>query len=145
MTPKSNFPLPGMSLTHILVVSDLVKSKVFYQDVLGASLYGEYGGTSVVFDFNGAWLLIVTGGEPTKDKPNVTFTTPIDPDKVCHSITIRVPDCQQAYNILNSRGSEFLNEPVNWGYEIRAFFRDPDGHLFEISQVENITQSSDDS
>ncbi len=29
-------------------------------------------------------------------------------------------------------------EDERWGYEIRAFFRDPDGHLFEISQVENI-------
>lgn len=141
MSSDSQFPLPGMAMTHILVVSDLAKSKAFYQDVLGASLYGEYGGTSVVFDFNGAWLLIVTGGEPTKDKPSVTFVAPRNPDEVSHSITIRVPDCQKAYEILNSRGAEFLTEPVNWGHEIRAFFRDPDGHLFEISQVESITSS----
>ena len=141
MTHNSNFPLPGMALTHILVVSDLTKSKAFYQDVLGASLYGEYGGTSIVFDFNGAWLLIVTGGEPTKDKSNVTFAAPTNPDEVSHSMTIRVPDCQQAYDILKSRGADFLTESVNWGYEIRAFFQDPDRHLFEISQVENIAQS----
>jgi catechol 2,3-dioxygenase-like lactoylglutathione lyase family enzyme len=127
-----------MALTHILVVSDLARSKAFYQDVLGASLYGEYGGTSVVFDFNGAWLLIVTGGEPTKDKPEVTFAILDNPNQVSHSMTIRVPDCQHAYEVLKSRGAEFLTDPVNWGYEIRAFFRDPDGHLFEISQVENI-------
>lgn len=138
MKSEKNFPLPGMIMTHILVVSDLERSKAFYSDVLGASLYGEYGGTSAVFDFNGAWLLVVTGGEPTKDKPTVTFSEPDDPDKVSHSITIRVPDCKQAYDVLKSRGAEFLTEPVNWEYEIRAFFRDPDGHLFEISQVENI-------
>jgi len=24
---------------------------------------------------------------------------------------------------------------VDWGYEMRAFFRDPDGHLLEISET----------
>jgi catechol 2,3-dioxygenase-like lactoylglutathione lyase family enzyme len=53
-------------------------------------------------------------------------------------MTIRVPDCQSAYETLKARGADFLTPPVNWGYEIRAFFRDPDGHLFEISQVDNL-------
>lgn len=135
---SQTFPTVDMALTHILVVSDLDRARTFYRDVLGASLYGEYGGTSIVFDFNGAWLLVVTGGEPTADKPTVTFAPPPNADQVSHSVTIRVRDCQQAYEILKDRGAEFLTPPVNWGYEIRAFFRDPDGHLFEISQVENV-------
>ena len=129
----NDFPTEDMALTHILVVSDLDRARTFYKDVLGAKLYGEYGGTSIVFDFNGAWLLIVTGGEPTKDKPNVTFAAPDQMERVSHSFTIRVKDCQAAYELLKSRGAEFLTPPVNWEYEIRAFFRDPDGHLFEIS------------
>jgi catechol 2,3-dioxygenase-like lactoylglutathione lyase family enzyme len=135
---NSDFPMSGMELTHILVVSDLDRARQFYRDVLGASLHGEYGGTSIVFSFNGAWLLVVTGGEPTDDKPGVRFAAPEDPDRVSHSVTIRVPDCQHAYEILKARGATFLTAPINWGYEIRAFFRDPDGHLFEISQVDNI-------
>jgi catechol 2,3-dioxygenase-like lactoylglutathione lyase family enzyme len=134
----SEFPTPNMELTHILVVQDLERARNFYQNVLGASLYGEYGGTSIVFRFNTAWLLVVTGGGPTQDKPGVVFTHPQDPNQVSHSITIRVPDCQGAYNSLSARGAEFLAPPTNWGREIRAFFRDPDGHLFEISQVEGI-------
>jgi catechol 2,3-dioxygenase-like lactoylglutathione lyase family enzyme len=134
----SEFTLSGMELTHILVTGDLDQARHFYRDVLGASLYREYGGSSLVFDFNGAWLLVVTGGEPTKDKPGVVFAPPADPGRVSHSMTIRVPDCRQAYETLKARGAEFLTPPVNWGQEIRAFFRDPDGHLFEISQVENI-------
>jgi catechol 2,3-dioxygenase-like lactoylglutathione lyase family enzyme len=133
-----DFPMSGMEITHILVVTDLERARVFYRDVLGASLYGEYGGTSIVFNFNGAWLLVVTGGEPTRDKPSVVFAAPDNPDRVSHSMTIRVPNCQDAYETLVTRGAEFLTPPVNWGYEIRAFFRDPDGYLFEISQVENI-------
>jgi catechol 2,3-dioxygenase-like lactoylglutathione lyase family enzyme len=132
-----DFPTSGMALTHILVVKDLQPARRFYRDVLGATLHGEYGGTSIVFNFNGAWLLVVTGGEPTRDKPEVVFAAPQNPNRVAHAMTIRVADCQQAYEILNNRGAEFLTPPVNWGGEIRAFFRDPDGHLFEISQVEN--------
>ena len=135
---RAQFPAEGMALTHILVVSDIDRARTFYRDVLGASLYGEYGGTSIVFNFNGAWLLVVTGGEPTEDKPEVIFAPPDDPGRVSHAMTIRVPDCQGAYEILKERGAQFLTPPVNWEYEIRAFFRDPDGHLFEISQVENI-------
>ena len=30
------FPSDGMALTHILVVSDMERAKIFYRDVLGA-------------------------------------------------------------------------------------------------------------
>ena len=131
----SGFPAPGMELTHILVVSDLDRSRDWYRDVLGAELYREYGGSSAVFTFNGAWLLVVTGGGPTEDKPTVTFAAPDDADRVSHSMTIRVPDCAAAYETLRARGAEFLTPPHDWGGEIRCFFRDPDGHLFEISEA----------
>ncbi len=129
------FPSAEMALTVLLVVSDIAESARFYRDVLGASLYREYGGTSAVFSFAGAWILLVTGGPPTKDKPDVTFAPPSDPKLVDHEFTIRVPDCQAAYETLLARGATFLTPPADWGGEIRAFFRDPDGHLIEISQV----------
>ena len=50
-------------------------------------------------------------------------------------MTIRVADCRAAYETLKARGAEFLTPPVDWGAEIRCFFRDPDGHLLEISQA----------
>ena len=132
---NKEFPTSDMELTHILVVSNMEQSRHFYRDVLGATVVREYGGTSCVLKFQGSWLLLVTGGEPTRDKPTVTFAPPLTPDNVSHAMTIRVPDCQSAYEILKSRGAEFLTPPVNWGSEIRCFFRDPDGHLLEISQA----------
>jgi catechol 2,3-dioxygenase-like lactoylglutathione lyase family enzyme len=129
------FPIEGVELTHILVVADLGRARTFYRDVLGATVHREYGGTSCVLQFQGSWLLLVTGGGPTEDKPDVTFTPPDDPQTVSHSITIRVPDCQAAYQILRSRGAQFLTHPYDWGSEIRCFFRDPDGHLLELSQM----------
>lgn len=128
-------PAPGMEITNILVVSDVERSRAWYEDVLGAVHYRSYGGTSAVMTFCGAWLLLVTGGEPTVDKPGITFASPSDPATVSHSFTIRVPDCVAACERLQARGAVFLAPPHDWGAEVRAFFRDPDGHLFEISQA----------
>jgi catechol 2,3-dioxygenase-like lactoylglutathione lyase family enzyme len=132
---NEGFPATGRELTQILVVSDVERSRSFYLNVLGAELYREYGGSSVVLRFLGNWLLLVTGGGPTEDKPAITFAPPADPNVVSGSFTIRVPDCNSAYETLRARGAAFLTPPKDWGGEIRCFFRDPDGHLFEISQV----------
>ena len=123
------------ALTHMLVVADAAASRDWYVDVLDASVCGEYGGTSVVLDLLGNWVLLVTSGEPTADKPTVTLTVPDDPDRMSGQIIFRVDDCRRTYELLRSRGAEFLTPPVDRGGEIRAFFRDPDGHLFEISQL----------
>jgi catechol 2,3-dioxygenase-like lactoylglutathione lyase family enzyme len=130
-----DFPVDGVEATLLLVVSNIATATGFYTNVLGASLYREYGGDSAVLNFQGMWLLLVTGGGPTPGKPTVTFATPADPDRVDHQLTLRVPDCRAAYDTLRKRGAVFLAPPVDRGGEIRAFFRDPDGHLLEISEV----------
>ena len=131
----SEFPSEVMELTHILVVGDAGPSRDFYRDVLGAELLREYGGSSVVLRLFGTWLLLVTGGGgPTPDKPEVTFAPPADPGAVSHAMTIRVPDCRATYETLLTRGAEFLTPPVDYEWEVRCFFRDPDGHLLEISE-----------
>lgn len=131
---EGQFPTEGVELSVLLVVSDVERSKLFYRDVLGASVYREYEG-SCVLRFQGSWLLLVTGGGLTEDKPTVTFAPPTDPDLISHELTIRVPDCWAAYEVLRGRGAHFLTPPRESGRETRAFFRDPDGHLLEISAV----------
>ena len=135
MSEPSLFPTESMEMTHILVVGDLDRARDFYRDVVGAAVEREYDGTSCVLRFQGAWLLLVTGGEPTADKPDVTFAAPGASDHVSHAMTIRVPNCQDAYAVLKSRGAAFLTPPFDWGSEERCFFRDPDGHLLEISEA----------
>ena len=80
------------------------------------------------------WLLLVEGGDPTADKPDITFAPP-DPARANHAFTIRVKDCDASYETLKARGAQFLTPPSDWGGEIRCFFADPDGHLWEISQL----------
>jgi catechol 2,3-dioxygenase-like lactoylglutathione lyase family enzyme len=123
------------ALTHLLVVADAEASRDWYVKVLDASVYREYGGTSVVLELLGNWLLLVTGGGPTPDKPTVTFRPPEKPDQVSAELIFRVADCRGLFELLTSRGATFLAEPVESGSEIRAFFRDLDGHLFEISEL----------
>ena len=125
------FPTEDMALTTILVVSDMTRARHFYEKILGARIYREYEG-STVLDFNGNWLLLVVGGGPTEDKPDVHFAPPADPNRVHQAFTIRVKDCMASYATLKNRGAECLTPPVDHGYEIRAFFRDPDGHLLDV-------------
>ncbi len=129
-----NNPFEESALTAILVVSDMTGSKSFYVDVLGAKIFREYGGDSLVLEFLGNWLLLVTPGGPTDDKPETHFLPPGDKNCVSHAYTIRVKDCRQSYEILKERGAEFITPPLSRGAETRCFFHDPDGHLFEISE-----------
>ena len=134
MTEEKKNPFEGSELTTILVVKDIEKSKKFYIDTLGAELNREHGGSSMVIKFLNNWIVLVTAGEPSADKPNTYFLPPETINKVSHSYTIRVKDCHLSYSILKDRGVEFITPPYDWGMEIRCFFRDPDGHLFEISE-----------
>ena len=131
----SGFPGPEVELTTILVVNDVNRARDFWHGVVGAEIYREYGGTSCVLRLAGSWILLVTGGGPTADKPDVTFAAATDRSRVDHAFTMRVGDCNAAYEELRARGATFLTPPVASDWEVRAFFRDPDGHLLEISEA----------
>lgn len=132
---NDHFPTPDVELTTILVVSDVAVARDFWRDVVGAEIYREYGGTSCVLRLARAWILLVTGGPPTADKPDVTFAVPATVTRVDHAFTMRVADCRVVHAELVARGAVFLAPPVESEWEVRAFFRDPDGHLLEISQA----------
>ncbi len=121
--------------TQILVVSDASRSRDWWSQVLGAEVHREYGGTSVVLRFAQMWVLLVTAGEPTPDKPSVSMAPPASRVPVDHALTVRVPDCQAAYEALLARGADFLTPPYDWGDEVRCFLSDPDGHLIELSEA----------
>ncbi len=128
------FPTAGVELRYLLVASNYARSLAFYRDVLGATVVREISEVLCLLSFGGAEILLTVGGGPTKDKPTVVFAPPTDADRVSSELNIHVPDCFAAYEVLRSRGAEFLTPPVDWGYEVRAFLRDPDGHLIELTQ-----------
>jgi catechol 2,3-dioxygenase-like lactoylglutathione lyase family enzyme len=130
----NEFPAPqsGFVVTHFLVVSDQDRSRDFYRSVFGATVVLERD--PVILRMANSWLILNVGGGPTDDKPSVTLAPPSDPDQASAFVNLRVADIAACYAEWSARGAEFLTEPKDHGREIRAYIRDPDGHLIEVGQ-----------
>jgi lactoylglutathione lyase len=130
-----DFPAPkeGFVITHVLVVADQDRSREFYRSLLGAQVLLERD--PVIMKVANTWLTLVTGGGPTDDKPGVSLSTPADPRQTSGFLNVRVADIARIYQEWSAKGAEFLTEPKDHGREIRAYIRDPDGHLLEVGQV----------
>jgi lactoylglutathione lyase len=131
---QDDFPAPesGFVVTHFLVVSDQDRSREYYQSVFGAKVVLERD--PVIMKLANSWLILNSGGGPTDDKPTVTLTTPSDPNQTSAFINLRVADIAAVYAEWSARGADFLTEPKVHAHEIRAYIRDPDGHLIEVGQ-----------
>ena len=131
---REDYPAPseGFVLTHFIVAADLARSRDFYVGVLGGTVVTD-GEPTIVKLANG-WVIINLGGGPTDDKPEVVLEPPADPNRASAFLNLRVADVHEAYRQWSARGAEFLTEPKDHGREIRAYVRDPDGHLIEVGQ-----------
>ena len=134
----ADFPAPteGFVLTHFLVVSDQDRSREFYQSLFGGRVVRERD--PVVLKVANSWLILNLGGGPTDDKPGVTLATPQEPNQTSAFLNVRVSDIQKAYAEWSAKGASFLTEPKDHGAEIRAYIRDPHGHLIEVGQATGI-------
>jgi lactoylglutathione lyase len=131
---ETEFPAPqnGFVVTHFLVVSDQDRSREFYRSVFGATVLLERD--PVIMKIANSWLILNVGGGPTDDKPTVTLAPPQDPDHTSAFLNLRVADIAACYAEWSAKGAEFLTEPKVHTSEIRAYIRDPDGHLIEVGQ-----------
>ncbi|MEU4689625.1 VOC family protein [Actinoplanes sp. NPDC023714] len=57
--------------------------------------------------------------------------------RVVAAIVVQVAGCRAACAALTAAGVTLLTAPAEpeWGGEVRAFLRDPDGHLIEINET----------
>jgi lactoylglutathione lyase len=69
------------------------------------------------------------------DKPGISLNTPTDLGRASGFLNVRVADIAAVYQEWSAKGAQFLTEPKDHGREIRAYVRDPDGHLIEVGQV----------
>ena len=129
------FPAPqeGFVITHLLVVADQDRSREFYRSLFGGEVVLERD--PVVIKVANTWLMLNVGGGPTDDKPGVTLITPPDPGRASAFLNVRVADIAKVYREWSAKGAEFLTPPKDHGREIRAYVRDPDGHLIEVGQA----------
>ena len=132
---RDDFPAPkqGLVLTHFLVVSDQDRSRDFYCSLFDCQVIVERD--PVILKVANSWLILNVGGGPTDDKPDVTLTTPPDPKRTSAFLNVRVADIHDVYKRWSAKGVTFLTEPKDHGREIRAYVRDPDGHLIEVGQA----------
>jgi catechol 2,3-dioxygenase-like lactoylglutathione lyase family enzyme len=116
----------------ILFVEDLQKSRVFYHDVLGLNVEFE-DDESVGFKIEGLAFIVLQvdrarvqlQGEPTAT-PGAGATA---------FLTSFTDDVDGLHANLVERGVHFFQRPTDqpWGMRT-AYFKDPDGHVWEIAQ-----------
>ena len=134
-------PHEGISIAHFLTVANIERSARYYEKIFGARILsmGDSKGASGHFQIANTWLIVNVGGGPTADKPSVTLSVPVDPDKVSSFLNIRVADIRACYELWKSRGAEFITEPKEKYGEIRCYIRDPDGYIIEVGQSTDLT------
>jgi catechol 2,3-dioxygenase-like lactoylglutathione lyase family enzyme len=115
-----------------LFVEDLERSKRFYHDVLGLSVFFE-DDNSAVFKFENTLInLLKIPAAVDLIKPGVVATATAGSR---FQFTIPVTDVDAACVELAARGVELLNGPMDRPWGIRtASFTDPGGHIWEIAQ-----------
>ncbi|MEU8239528.1 VOC family protein [Actinoplanes missouriensis] len=119
-----------------MVVRDVARSVTFYRR-LGFRPLAEWGGYAKLTNGTGI-LHLAAQGDPPPDRPEVALTAPDDTARaVAAAIVIQVADYRRACAELAAAGVDLLTDPAEpeWGGEVRAFLRDPDGHLIEINET----------
>jgi lactoylglutathione lyase len=116
----------------ILFVADLPRSRVFYHEVLGLGVEFE-DDDSVGFKIEGLAFIVLQvdrarvqlQGEPTAT-PGAGATA---------FLTTFTGDVDALHTKLVERGVSFFQTPTDqpWGMRT-AYFKDPDGHVWEIAQ-----------
>ena len=134
VTEACRFPDSSAGVDPLLAVANLDRALAFWVERMGAVAEVHWDSYALLRVGEGRLHLAVTG-DPPPDRA-VRLVPPIpDPHEATGEVVIRVADCQAVVEVLQHRGVEFLGPPATpaWGGEVRAFLRDPDGHLIEVS------------
>jgi catechol 2,3-dioxygenase-like lactoylglutathione lyase family enzyme len=122
---------PGSVTALTLFVDDLTDAKRFYSDVFGAPLLFEDTDSAAYRFPNTIVNLLAATAAPELIEPE-----PVAPAAAGArmQLTITVGDVDAAARLVVERGAVLLNGPQDRPWGIRtAAFRDPSGHVWEIS------------
>jgi glyoxylase I family protein len=110
----------------ILLCDDLDRMKVFYYEVMGFSIYRDWG-EWVEFRVGAVLLTLRKRGRPYDGKKL--------PGTASLQLAFRVPpsEVELCYTELLTKDVEILESPRDWEYGHRTiFFKDPEGNILEI-------------
>lgn len=130
----SSFPDSSATVTPLLAVGDLTRSLSFWVGQVGAAVEVEWE-TYALLRIGAGRLHLAVTGDPPLDRSVRLVPPSLDDDQVVGEVAVQVTDCRAVVTALLGRGVTFLGPAVEppWGGEVRAFVRDPDGHLLEIT------------
>ena len=136
MPSEPHFPDADATVEPLLAVTDLSRSLAFWQDRMGGSPLMRWDTYALLQLGAGRLHLAVTGDAPT-DRAVRLVPPRLAETEATGEVVLRVADCVSVVSRLEQRGVQFLAPPATpaWGGEVRAFLRDPDGHLVEISSI----------
>jgi catechol 2,3-dioxygenase-like lactoylglutathione lyase family enzyme len=127
----NDFPINGVERRLLPCGEPTTLARLsFYRDVLGARVVHELPGTLCLSPLcrepdspvGAFWFQI---RQACRDRSAVSRPQ----ERHQRYSAFGLPPCSAAYELLRSRGAEFLTPPAHWSDETRAFFHDPDGHL----------------
>jgi len=130
--PLGQAPRPKSIEAITLFVEHLERSKRFYQDVFGLSVFFE-DQNSAVFRFENTLInLLRIPAARHLIEPGVVASAGAGSR---FQLTIPVEDVDAACAELQARGVELMNGPMNRTWGVRtASFTDPGGHIWEFAQ-----------
>jgi catechol 2,3-dioxygenase-like lactoylglutathione lyase family enzyme len=126
-------------IVHVLTlgVADLERSLAFYRE-LGFQSEGiigtEFpGGTAAMFELEGGLILALYGRKDLERDANTTFDAPGRGEfSIGHLVRSR-EEVDTVLALAQAAGATLTEEPYDrpWGI-YSGYFRDPDGHLWEV-------------
>ena len=115
-----------------LFVEDLDASKRFYRDVFGMAVHFE-DDASAVFKFGDVLVNLLRVTDAHELVAPASIASPDAGSRM--QLTIEVDDVDATCAMLQGKGVELLNGPMDRPWGIRtAAFRDPAGHIWEIAR-----------
>jgi catechol 2,3-dioxygenase-like lactoylglutathione lyase family enzyme len=131
--PDAPIAQEGFFVTHFFTVKDQQKSQDFYVRILCGNVIKPENPCYI--KLVNSWLILISGGGPTPDTPEVILETPQDPNTTSSFLNLRVADNWKCYKDRSAKGAVFLTDPLdNHGWEWRCYVRDPNGYLIEAGQ-----------
>jgi catechol 2,3-dioxygenase-like lactoylglutathione lyase family enzyme len=117
-----------------LVVADVTVALEWWHDRLGAEIIEQSDGY-VLLGIGAGYVHLAEAGEPPPDRNVELIPPPLSRKTACAEVVITVENCQSVAEALQKRGIQLLGPPSTppWGGEVRAFTRDPDAHLVELT------------
>ena len=130
-TQKGSEWAAGRIAAVTLFVEDLAEARRFYEDVFRVPMVHE-DENSTVFRFGETVVNLLRASEA----PSLVEPAAVAPPdgRVRFQFTLGVDDVDAMREVLEQRGVELLNGPMDRPWGVRtASFRDPGGHIWEIA------------